>query len=253
MQLPVTAARGRAGQDDPADAPGHGPSVRPTGFLRSSVGPLLRGLTSRATRRSATPPAWWRAGPARRPRTARRARARPSPHCRTSSSGPGEDGVGRSPSSGRRASASRASSVTSRPAPARSTRAAASPSAASRCVTPRSVDLLRNAGAAGGPLAGATTEQLLERMLGARRRRRRGATDHSRRRRRPLGRPGDVRGADGPRPPRATRPLPLLMTCRDDELPLGHYVRLLLAELGPGRTRDDRRSCAVWARPTSPS
>ena len=94
------------------------------------------------------------------------------------------------------------------------------------------VDLLRSAGPAEGTLAGATTEQLLERMLGLVE----------------LGTEEapivlvveDVHWAD-----RATcevlmvlarhvasRPATLLMTCRDDELPLGHYVRMLLAELG---------------------
>ena len=37
------------------------------------------------------------------------------------------------------------------------------------------------------------------------------------------------------------------MTCRDDELPRGHYVRLLLAELRPGPAGDHRARCAAWA------
>jgi len=94
------------------------------------------------------------------------------------------------------------------------------------------VDLLRNAGPTEGTLAGATTEQLLERMLGL--------VDVGTEELPIILVVEDVHWAD-----RATcevlmvlarhvasRPSTLLMTCRDDELPLGHYVRLLLAELG---------------------
>ena len=94
------------------------------------------------------------------------------------------------------------------------------------------VDMLRNAGPPEGTLAGATTEQLLERMLGL--------ADVGTEELPIILVVEDVHWAD-----RATcevlmvlarhaasRPSTLLMTCRDDELPLGHYVRLLLAELG---------------------